>query len=159
MQLTYLVQNSCYEFCWRIFSLLIVISTGLVMASVPKRDVRYDTWDHPLTAWNDHTACRSCLHFQGVFCTRNSPCPTCASWTPQMWKVYKAKRLRRQCESAHKAANRRASGPLRSDRESRTRSSSADSDPLAPELMPPPPRPPSRTVAVPVRHVAGADSY
>lgn len=83
-------------------------------SSFPEWEPRYDAYDHPLASWDDHPACRSCLHTQG-FCTRNSPYLTCQAWSPQMWKAYGAaelrsaqKRLQRHQATACRAADRAA---------------------------------------------------
>ena len=85
-----------------------------------------------------------------------------------IWKAYETaelcsaqkrlKRLKQQHELARKAADHGALGSLSSDRESRTLSSMAESDPLAAELMPHLSRPPPRTITVPVYNAAGTDS-
>ena len=136
----------------------------------PKPGYHYDLLGHPLAAWDAHPECRSCLHQKGIFCTRNSPCSTCQSWSPSQWKAWEAaelcsiqKRLRRQCKSAHKAADRSVSLLMVQDRAA-VLPSQAQLPKAGPAqlqssvLMPTPTRLPYRRVMAPVYSATGMDS-
>ena len=143
----------------------------LVMASgSPKPGFRYDLLGHPLTAWDAHPECRSCLHQKGIFCTRNTPYDTCKYCSPSQWKAWEAaelhsaqKRLRKQCESARKAADHNISPLPVQDRATglspQTQLPKAGSVlPQPSELMPPPARSPYRHVTPPAFSATSTDS-
>ena len=49
------------------------------------RGARKDNQGHPMSSWDNHTACHSCLRSVGQVCSRSSPCNICRDWTDKMW--------------------------------------------------------------------------
>ena len=47
---------------------------------------KYDNQGHPMSSWDHHYACRSCLRSIRQVCCRAAPCEVCKSWTDQMWR-------------------------------------------------------------------------
>ena len=96
----------------------------------PKKPTdRRDTNGHPMSSWDMHVACRSCLRGMGQFCTRAAPCTVCAKWTDAMWRASEDAERR----SALKRAQRRRKREQRAGQAS-------------PVLMPPPKEIPRRVV-------------
>ena len=58
------------------------------MAKAPLRtpDLR-DLNGHPMSSWDLHIACCTCLKGVGQFCSRAIPCPVWEHWTDAMWRA------------------------------------------------------------------------
>ena len=70
-----------------------------------KRPGRHDQNGHPMSAWDKHFACRSCLRSVGQHCSRATPYTVCAEWTEKMWTA--AEDAERRSEIKRLARQRR----------------------------------------------------
>ena len=86
-----------------------------------RRIGKHDNNGHPMSTWDHHFACRSCLRSIGQVCSRSSPCEVCSSWTDKMW-------------TATENAERRSEVK----RLARLRTRQAKAQPDTSSLMPPP---------------------